>query len=322
MNEYVIAIITGITMAAIATIAIWILHLKHKKDRAKWEQIAENNYEQGKDEAYKIVRSTCDQIEEDKTKLSELSDRELLIETMLALGSYGRRIDHIDAKLKCITNYRVYIDDMNRKTHTLSQSFSTLEESISTTAAVIDGLQQMIQETSINIHKLIVDLGSLTNLHTKISNHVSDLNGVEEMLSYLHGNISAVVEDMENIMSTYDEPPMVKLSAIQSEIEDLTTVVSSVRGDLENISDTTEKIKSIVADSADEYEYNSLCYRMADLSSKMGNLENEISSTSEKVTDIKATVENSLNHYGYDSLHNKLDDISSSVTSIRYKVNA
>lgn len=288
--------------------------MKYKKDKAKWEQIAENNYEQGKDEAYEIVKSTCDQIEEDKTKLSELSDHELLIEIMLALGSYGRRIDRIDAKLKCITNYRVYIDDMNRKTRALSQSFSTLEGSLSTTAAVIDNLQQTIQEASINIHKLIVDLGSLTSLHTKISNHVSELNGVEEMLSYLHDNISSVVEDMDNIMRTYDESPMVKLDAIQNEIENLTVVLSSVCSGLENISDTAETIKSTIDDSVDEYEYNSLCHRIADISRKIVNLESELSSTSEKITDVKATVENSLNRYGYDSVHNKLDDISSGVT--------
>lgn len=109
MNEYVIAIVAGLVVAVIAAAAIWIFYMKYKKDREMWKQIAEDSYNRGKDEASEIVRSTCDQIEEDKAKLAELSDRKLLIDIMLALGSYGRRLDRIDAKLKCITNYKAYI---------------------------------------------------------------------------------------------------------------------------------------------------------------------------------------------------------------------
>ena len=95
MSEYVIAIIAVLVVAVIAAVTIWVLQLKYKKDKATWEQIAEDSYNRGKDEVSEILKSTCDQIQEDKAKLLELSDRELLIETMLALGSYGRRIDRM-----------------------------------------------------------------------------------------------------------------------------------------------------------------------------------------------------------------------------------
>ena len=42
MNEYVIAIVTGMIVAVIATAAIWIFYMKYKKDREMWKQIAED----------------------------------------------------------------------------------------------------------------------------------------------------------------------------------------------------------------------------------------------------------------------------------------
>ena len=322
MNEYLLAVVVGLVVTSISAFAIWILCLKYKKNKAVWAQIAEDSYIRGKDEASEIIKSTCDQIEDDKNRLSGLSDRELLVETMLALGTYGRRIDRIDEKLKCITNYKAYIDDMNKQTYALSQSFVVLEGNISTTAGVINGLRQTIQETSTHIHKLIVDLSSLTNLHIKIDNHVQTLYGVEENLSYIHGKIAAVVEDMEAVMGTYDQSPMTKLKGIEREIVNLAEVVASIRNDVGSISGATDKIKTAIDDSMEEYTYGSLFYRIADIADKLSSLESEVGSVSSKVYDIKSTVENSLSSYGYDSLYSKLDDISSSVSSIRYKVDA
>ena len=246
---------------------------------------------------------------------------------MLALGSYGRRIDRIDSKLKCITNYKTYIDDMNKQTHTLTQSFVVLEGNISTTASVINGLRQTVQETSANIHTLITDLGNLQGLHSTINTHVSSLHGVEESLTYLHGRISEIIENMDEILDTYDQSPMSKLKSIIEDLAELTDAVSSVRSELCNLSDTAEHIQTTVDDAVDEYEYGSLCHRIADITSKFSNLESKIeslesdlSSVSSKVYDIRNVVERSLSGSGYDSLYGRLDFISSDINSIRSKV--
>ena len=341
MNEYVIAIVAGLVVAVIAAAAIWIFYMKYKKDREMWKQIAEDSYNRGKDEASEIVRSTCDQIEEDKAKLAELSDRKLLIDIMLALGSYGRRLDRIDAKLKCIKNYKAYIDDMTTLTHNLSQRFTVLEDYISRTAAVTDSLRQTISETSDNIHMLINDLGDLKALHTKINGHVYELRCVTTTLETMQERISKVVEDMNTVMEVCNQSPMAKLRSIETEIEALAEVVDMIRAELNSVSSTPGEIKSAIDDSMEEYSYGSLFYRIAavasdvsgaksmisDIESSLSSVSSELESVSSELGDVKSAVQNSSSSSDYYSLSSKLDDIASnmsyiqsSISSIEYKV--
>lgn len=341
MNEYVIAIVTGLVVSIIAAAAIGIFYLKYIKDKATWKQIAEDSYTRGKDEASEIVRSTCDQIEDDKTKLSELTDRELLIDIMLALGSYGRRIDRIDAKLKCITNYKTYIDEMTALTHNLSQRFTVLEDFISRTAATTNDLRQTVNATSSNIEMLVDALGDLENLHTIISNHVHNLSCVTQTLRTSQERISNVVDDMNTVMEVCNQSPMAKLRSIVTEIEALAEVVDTIRAELNSVSSTTGEIKSAIDDSMEEYSYGSLFYRIAavasdvsgaksmisDIESSLSSVSSELESVSSELGDVKSAVQNSSSSSDYYSLSSKLDDIASnmsyiqsSISSIEYKV--
>lgn len=334
MNEYIIAIVTGLFISIIAAAAIGIFYLKYRKDKATWKQIAEDSYTRGKDEAAEIVRSTCDQIEDDKAKLSDLTDRELLIDIMLALGAYGRRIDRIDAKLKCITNYKTYIDEMTALTHNLSQRFSVLEDFISRTAATSNDLRQTVNATSNNIEMLIDALGDLENLHTIISNHVHNLSCVTQTLRTSQERISNVVDDMNAVMEVCDQSPMAKLRSIEAEIDALAEVADTIRTDLNSVSSTTREIKSAIDDSMEEYSYGSLFYRIADIASSVSStrsaisdIESRLGGVSSELGDVKSAIQNSSSSSDYYNLSSKLDDIASnmsyiqsSISSIEYKM--
>ena len=320
MNEYAVAIITGLIVTGISAAAMWLLIWHFKKEKAKWEQIADDSYARGKDEASETIRMTCDQIEEDKAKLAELSDRDLLIQIMLALGSYGRRLDRMDVKLKSITNYKAYIDDMNAQTHNLSQSFVVLQKNITTTSSVIHGLRQTVQGTSQNIHQLITDLGDLNNLHIKIRNHISALSVVEQTLGHLQNSIADIIAEMNEVITTYDQAPMKKLKAIENKIATLLTSAEAIYGAVSNISDTTEHIKGTIDDSMEEYAYGSLYNRIGDIASKLNDLDYEIRNARSDIDSVKYTVNRTLSDSSYDSIYSKLNDIESGISSIRYKI--
>lgn len=338
MNGYISAIIVGVIIAAICAAIIYLLTVRHKEEKQKWEQIAEDNYARGKDEASDIIRETCDKIEEDKEKISQLSDREILVETMLALGSYGRRLDRIETKIQCITNYKAYIDDMNALTQKLTEKFVALDESISNATATILTLRQTIQETSSGIQRLISDLSSLSNLHDVISNHVVNLSQLEQDVKVLQGRVAHVVEEMNAVMTTNDQAPMKKLKLIETE-------VASIKEALSEVSEVTENIKGKIEESLDEYNYDGLWYKVNEIEQKATDINREVDDACSKIDSvarkaddiyyevdgvgsrlsdierigrvasdiesIKDKVDSALDKWGYDSLYNKIDELKS-----------
>lgn len=90
-------------------IAIAVVVMLWKKDKIRLKEEAEEQYKKGKEEAADIIRMTIDKIQDDKGKLSDMSEKDLMVETMLALGSYGRRLDRIEEKIIAISNYKAFI---------------------------------------------------------------------------------------------------------------------------------------------------------------------------------------------------------------------
>ena len=336
MNEYIRAILTGLVVSGISSIAIWILTLKHKKDKLEWERKIDDSYTRGKDDASEMLRTTYDQIEEDKNKLDALTDRELLVQIMMALGTYGRRMDRIDGKLKCIANYQAYIDDMNDRTQKLSHSFAVLDGYISSTASVLGGLRQMVQDTSGDIHSLITAMGDMGDLHSKVDHHVAELNKAELILEFLEEKVSGVVNDMNTVMTVCDQAPMKKLKDIEDTLVTFSDTLKEMKGALGDISHKANSMEKAIETSLTEYGFGSVYSKIAELADALSDLDDdlcsvrrkveetydEVGSVKSKASDIQSTVDNSLSTYGYDSLHSKLDDISSGVSSIRYKVDA
>ena len=324
-GEIVISVTEQIAaiVAAIAVVVIAVLfYTLHKREKAMWKQVAEDNYNRGKGDGAEEAKVFYDQIEEERERLEALTEKELLVQTMLALGSYARRMDRVDTKLKCITNYKAYIDDMNSCTQKLSQGYTVLEGHISTTAAIVGDLRKDIQETGKKIGKLVDDLGSLKDLHTKIEGHMAALSNAERTLGALRIKISGVVEDMNSVMETHDQAPMKKLKGIEKEVTDLIKLVSSLIDQTRMVSNEVSSINNKVDQATDEYTTYSLCYRIAAIANNIDSLDNEIGSVNSKVGDIRSAIEESFSHYGYNSIYSKLDDIESSVSSIRDRVNA
>lgn len=320
------AIITGLIIASIAAGIIWLIIHLNKKEIAKLKQFADENYNRGKGEATKIIRETCDKIEDDKTKLEILTDRELLIETMLALGSYGRRIDGIETKLQVICNYEFFIDDINRRTQTLTQSFDILKENIASATESINSYQDNITSTSTNIQRLINDLGSLTDLHAKINNHVYSLNIAHQTMSKLKTEISNIVTDMDKVMTTCDQSPITKLKKIETDIDKLNDISQKIEEQTQNTFNTLVKPMSsnyyekdsvlsvlrYIENNTDEISSHSdYFYRLRYLDEYISDVRNDIN-------DLKSNIDKIQNDYYGNSIHS----IKSDIEDLQSKLNA
>lgn len=309
MNEWLVALLSGMIVALIAAIIIWFLIQKNNQDREKWKQIANDNFFKGKDSVSDIVRETCDKIEEDREKLSKMSDRELMVEIMLALGSYSRRIDRIEAKIQCITNYKAYIDDMNLHTQKLTQSFILLDSNISSVNSTVENLRTTIQYTSSGIHKLLSDLGNLENLHTIMGKHIQELYKTQTDITSLQQRVEFVVREMNDVMITHDQTPMKKLKSIETELNEIKSMTTNIDGSVKNISVASGKIKTLLVNAFDEYEINSLCYRLSEIQTQVDQLDS-LSNIFDDIKSIKSKIDEALDEFGYNSLYSKIDELS------------
>lgn len=303
MDQYILAIITGVCVLVICGITFIIFFLLFRKERKKWEQFAEEKYIQGKEEGNTIIRNTIDQIEEDKAKLSQMPDRELLVEIMLALGSQGRRLDRVEDKTKCIVDYQKYINDMNTLSHKLSLGFVALENNISLTDSSITNLRQTVQGSSSDISCLIEALGDLKKLLSEFEHHTNRIKRIEQQIRVFEEEITTVMDEMEKVMSQNNQSPMAKLWKIEAAIETLATNISSLDDTLDDLSRKTTGIEENLGDYNDWRYGNSLHAR--------------ISRIDEIIENINESVDETLKHSGRNSLISKMDSISSDLWSLR-----
>ena len=284
MGEYGYAVITGLIIICLCTVIICVLMIRQREERQKWGGVAADNYARGQDEASELLKATCDKIEQERQRLEEQSEKDLLVEIMLTLGSYGRRLDRIDGKLRCISSYKTYIDDMNSRTQKLTQSFIALDSSVSATASAVSGLRKTIQQTGSEIQTLISQLSGMEELGQAVSGYSSELNQVELTLEYLQEKVASIVEEMKTVTVAYDQSPMKKLNTIEMEITGLNLLANSIRDTVSGLSEASEKLETKLRESADDSGF-------AAVSAKLDALSGEVGSVRSAVSDIQGRVD-------------------------------
>jgi len=268
MEAYEYIILTVLICAVISAAIIWILTMKHRKEQRKWERVAQDNYTRGQDDASQLLRDTYDKIEADRNQLSILSDREILMQIMEALGSYGRRLDRVDAKLQFVTHYKTYIDDMNSKARSLTQNFIVLENDISSTASMIHKLQNTIGDTADGISTLLEEIDSMGSVHHTVTDYISQLSRIEQTLEQLHKSTAHIVEEMSTVMDTHDQSPMRKLKTIELEINGLNLLASTIQENITELSENTRNIGNSLENSRED---------TADISSRLKGISSTLS---------------------------------------------
>lgn len=242
MGEFTAAFITGLVITLIGTFIIFFLILRHMRDQRKWERIAQDNYLLGKDEAADLLRQTCDKIAEDRQLLAGRSERAILTEILLTLDSQSRRMDRMDDKLKCISHYKTYLADVGSKTQMLSQSFAVLEKDLSLASASVEGLEQTIGSTALQLENLLTKLSAMDQLQQAVNDYTSQLNRIALTLEYLQEQTAAIVSNMENVMETHDQSPAKRLKTVEMEITGLSLLVTSLHESLDELAASSKQL--------------------------------------------------------------------------------
>ena len=188
-----------------------IQHFKHKKEKAIWENLTEEKIHQIKSESTEYIRNTIDKISSTAQEYATKSDRDMLMSIILALDTYGRRIDRIDDKLDGIYNYKSYIDAMNSQIQKTSQYFILLNEKITELDDMFSICQTTLQKTAKEVKILNTYFTNTIELEPAIKQNIDLLSECAPTLSSTSYQIQQILNEIETFNKfTIDLKPAIK----------------------------------------------------------------------------------------------------------------
>lgn len=332
-KTFLIIMIALIGILFILSIALTVTIILFVKSRNKWKQTSENQYikgkEDGKTEAISVINSTINKIEDDKDKLNQMSEKQLMVSTMMALAGYGRRLDETNARLDTIVDYKSYILEMNKQMQVLSETYDNLQNTVKTAESslndTISSSQTKLKEAVESSKQSIESFDKITDsatesvnvLNSRLSNVgiVSqrideinvDLSQSLDLLRSLQMKSSSIMSEMDGLLKSYGESPIAKLDQIKSNMSDMLDRVEKINkkfknvdeSDLERLSDIRSKIEELY----DKFEYvdaNDLD-KIDDIDSKLLTIESKLSDIESNMSGIESNVSD---------LESKISDIS------------
>ena len=316
MDVYAI-VITVIAVFCVAGIVYLMIRLS--KTKKSVEQIAADNLKRGKEEASDFIRLTLDKVQEDKNKLNEMSDRDLMIETMLALSGHGRRLDRIEEKLQGIYNYKAYTEGLAEQIKAISGMAVGLTENISGSTATVAGFKQLVEAARIDVDKLNTSIANVEtvkeriySLITSINNSLSELTTLNEKLTTIEGKIQGIYEYKKYLDEIVEQVNKVKVlsDALAICITDNDNKVRSFNQTVQHAYNGVDKLNSSLAD------VEGLKARIASIVENMNKSVYEINYLNGKITEIVTVTNEVLQTYG-DAPMVKLTNIEVDIERVR-----
>ncbi len=264
-----IALICMGVLFLLALMLVAVLVFKYKKDKEKWIRNSEESFNRGKETAADIVRMTMDRVQEDKKRFIEMDFRDLQVEMMLALCSYGRRMDRIEEKIQSVVNLKVYMAEINKQLNTFTDNTIQLQRMVDEIGTVATSVRGIVQEAGGSVRQLNASMGAVGNISTEMEllmeNVSKHINGLEEIVE----NASDIECKINQMFDSYADGPMERLEKLISLVGELGSDVDSIR--------------NTVNDSFDKYGCDNVY-------SKLGNLDWSLSGIEGQLSDIKSAV--------------------------------
>ena len=316
MEVYAI-IITVIAVVCAASIVYLIIRLA--KTNKSVERIAADNLKRGKEEASDFIRLTMDKVQEDKNKLNEMSDRGLMIETMLALAGHGRRLDRIEEKLQGIYNYKAYTEGLAEQIKTISGMAVGLTENISSSTATVVGFRQLVEAARVDVDKLNTSIADVENvkeriysLITNINNSLCELITLNEKLTTIESKIQGIYEYKKYLDEIVEQVNRVKAlsDALAICITDNDNKIRSFNQTVQLAYNGVDKLNSSLTD------VEGLKARIASVVENMNKSVYEINYLNSKITEIVTITNEVLQTYG-DAPMVKLNNIEANIEKVR-----
>jgi predicted nucleic acid-binding Zn-ribbon protein len=338
MDKTSLLIMLGIIV--LLAISLTVTIILFVKSRKKWLLNSQNQYlkgrEEGKTEAVGIINETINRIENDRDKLNQMSEKELLVSTMMALASYGRRMDETNARLDTITDYKAYISEMNKQMKVLSESYDNLQNTVinaekslndsimssetelkgvvGSAKHSIESFNQTANIASNNVDTLNSRLSNVGDLQRQIDNINTDLNNSLELLESLHAQSSSILSEMNGMLTSYGQSPITKLEQIKHNVDAVYEWVNDLYIKFENLDDNDidnlEKIEDI-QDKVENLYSKFECVNVSGL---------------DRIDDIYSKADEALDRLGseygveFNSISYKINDIESKLSDIESKI--
>lgn len=303
MTKSTFGILMGIMIVfcvlCIATLVL--LFLKYVNDKTRWKEEAEERFKAGKEEAASIIRMTMDQIQTDRGKFVGMSEKELMVETMMALGSYGRRIDRIEDKIECISNYKEHINEIKIQIKAITNNCDILRDDITNANSSVGTFRQITQDATADVRQLNENLSNIADIKRKVDLLVENINRTVYMLENMYEQISDIAKNTNEVLDTYGDAPMVKLNSIETMLEDVKDLIDDVDDEIDNVNNELNDVKNKVGDALDQYSSYSLF-------SRLESVQNDLESVKDKINE-------SLDQYGYSSLYRKIEEVGEKIES-------
>ena len=242
MEKTFLLILIGILVLLLISLTVTIVIFI--KSRKKWKLDSENQYikgkEDGKTDAISVINATINSIENDKNKLNQMSEKELMVSTMMALASYGRRLDETNARLETITDYKTYISEMNKQMHALSDSYNNLQSTVKTAETslndsiissqaklneTVESSKQSIESFNLkanlvseNINILNSRLSNVGDIRSRVDEINTELSQSLDLLISLHEQSSIIMSKMNETIESYGQSPIAKIDQINQSL--------------------------------------------------------------------------------------------------------
>ena len=271
-----------------------------KKLQEEWQKKVEESYNQGKKDTEKEFNNLLNAVTKDKEYWNSLSEKELLIEMMLALKFNNNNVENLNNKISYIQKYKDIFKELNYNMDSLKKTEDLLNLNIENEKNQIIEFENLIKNVMSKVNDIDSTLKEIINIKDNINKVIKDINTAIPKLNEISSQIDKVATEINDTIETYSDSPAEILSKLKEQINELyNNFIDNENYDVETIKYKLDNIYS----KTDSASYS--------LFSKIDDLKNELS-------DLNSKLNNSLDPYAYDSLYSKIQDLESKLDTINF----
>lgn len=273
-----------------------------KKLQEEWQKKVEESYNQGKREAENSFNNLLNAVTKDKEYWGSLTEKELLIEMMLALKFNNNNVEVLNNKISYIQNYKNIFKELNSNIDTLKKAEDMLNLNIENEKTQIIEFENLIKNVMLKINDIDTTLKEIIGIKDNINKVIKNINDTVPKLNETSSQIDKIATNINATINTYSDSPAEILSKLREKID---VVYNEFKDDNDyTIKDKLEDIYNTTDSALSEFGTCSLY-------SKINDLKNEL-------CDLNSKLNNSLDPYAYDSLYSKIQDLESKLDSINF----
>ena len=256
-----------------------------KKLQEEWQKKVEESYNQGKKDTEKEFNNLLNAVTKDKEYWNSLSEKELLIEMMLALKFNNNNVENLNNKILYIQKYKDIFKELNYNMDSLKKTEDLLNLNIENEKNQIIEFENLIKNVMSKVNDIDSTLKEIINIKDNINKVIKDINTAIPKLNEISSQIDKMATEINDTIETYSDSPAEILSKLKEQINELyNNFIDNENYDVETIKYKLDNIYS----KTDSASYS--------LFSKIDDLKNELS-------DLNSKLNNSLDPYAYDSLY-------------------